>query len=79
VFSLIIQIFNKPVYVASHSKIDSWSNIPMQRNDNRFLNQPIHIQTEAKSRVDTWLSKNYKTRPRTFEVNYFFIFIFLDN
>ncbi len=51
----------------------------MQRNDNRFLNQPIHIQTEAKSRVDTWLSKNYKTRPRTFEVNYFFNFIYLIN
>jgi hypothetical protein len=67
---------NKPLHVASHSKIDTWSNIPIERNENRFINQPIPIKTEAKSRVDTWLTTDYQTRQRSVEVPYFFAFMF---
>ncbi len=65
---------NKPVYVASRSRIDTWSNVPIERNEHRLINQPIQIQTEAKSRVDTWLTTDHQTRRRTVEVNRLFTF-----
>jgi hypothetical protein len=55
--------------VNGRSKIDSWSDRQFQRNDIRFVHQPISVQIEAKSRVDTWLSINYKTRKNAIEVN----------
>jgi hypothetical protein len=66
------------LYVASRSKIDTWSNIPIERNEHRFINQPMHIKTEAKSRVDTWLTTDYQTRQRSVEVHYLFNFILLN-
>jgi hypothetical protein len=46
----------------------------IQRHDVRFLNQSIHIQTEAKPQVDTWLTTDYKTGQRSVEVSCFFTY-----
>ena len=59
----------KPFHVDGRSKVDSWSTMPIQRKNTTFDPHSTYRKIEAKSRIDTWLSNDYRTRDTTVKVS----------
>ena len=57
-----VRLVDKPLRVNGRSKIDSWSNTPIQRKRKSLSNPTIYPKIEAKSRIDTWLPTDYRPR-----------------
>ena len=68
-----VRVVDKPVRVNGRSKIDSWSQIPIERNRKSLSNPTFNPKIEAKSRIDTWSGMDYQPRRSTIAVRKLFL------